>query len=335
MRVHKSKFLNSSSIFELSAPNLYHIDLYSIDSLAVPLVVGITMASAQNIIKCAVLSTSHKISYSIAQKSQNGPWIVLSNSFGADTTLYQPVAQRLASSGYRVLSYDHPGHGPSTPVKDVDNVEMEELINDIDELLRVLHIDSIRAWVGVSLGAASGIYLACRHPKLIQKLTYCACPPASFGALGIMPLEYFDKMRAQAEADGTTANVIRQMHYGWASKEWLDEHPDKDERLKLASSTLSLDGLRAMMTLQKNKRFDMRPLVPQLLESCEKIMFVKGDHDAHLNPLVDIMRDLVVKTAQERGVEGDFKVVTVPDSGHVMYLENEGYFVDTILEFIS
>ncbi|VZH87813.1 unnamed protein product [Fusarium fujikuroi] len=258
-----------------------------------------------------------------------GPWIVLSNSFGADTTLYQPVAQRLASSGYRVLSYDHPGHGLSTPVKDVDNVEMEELINDIDELLRVLHIDSIRAWVGVSLGAASGIYLACRHPNLIQNFAYCACPPASFGALGIMPLEYFDKMRAQAEADGTTANVIRQMHYGWASKEWLEEHPDQDERLKLASSTLSLDGLRAMMTLQKNKRFDMRPLVPQLLESCDKIMFVKGDHDAHLNPLVDMMRDLVVKTAQEKGVEGDFKVVTVPDSGHVMYLENEdqnGYY---------
>ncbi|KAF5989357.1 phenol hydroxylase [Fusarium bulbicola] len=255
--------------------------------------------------------------------------------FGADITLYQPVAQRLASSGYRVLSYDHPGHGQSAPVKDVDNVEMEELINDIDELLRVLHIDSIRAWVGVSLGAASGVYLACRRPKLIKSFAYCACPPASFGALDIMPLEYFDKMRAQAEADGTTANVIRQMHYGWASKQWLDEHPDQDERLKLASSTLSLDGFRAMMTLQKNKRFDMRPLVPQLLESCEKIMFVKGDHDAHLNPLVDMMRDLVVKTAQEKGVESDFKLVTVPDSGHVMYLENESYFVDAILDFIS
>ncbi|KAF5584047.1 3-oxoadipate enol-lactonase II [Fusarium subglutinans] len=293
------------------------------------------MASAQSIIKCAVLSTSRMISYSIAQNSQIGPWIVLSNSFGADITLYQPVAQRLASSGYRVLSYDHPGHGQSTPVKDVDNVEMEELIDDVDELLRVLHIDSIRAWVGVSLGAASGVYLACRRPKLIQNFAYCACPPASFGALEIMPLEYFDKMRAQAEADGTTANVIRQMHYGWASKEWLDEHPDQDERLKLASSTLSLDGLRAMMTLQKNKRFDMRPLVPQLLESVEKIMFVKGDHDAHLNPLVDMMRDLVVKTAKEKGVEGDFKLVTVPDSGHVMYLENESYFVDAILDLIS
>ncbi|KAF4951218.1 hypothetical protein FGADI_7623 [Fusarium gaditjirri] len=137
-----------------------------------------------------------------------------------------PVAQLLASSGYRILSYDHPGHGKSTPVKDADNVEMEELINDIDELLRVLHIDKIRAWVGVSLGAASGVYLACRHPELNQNLAYCACPPASFGALDIMLLEYFDKMRAQAEADGTTANVIRQMHYGWASKEWLYEHPD-------------------------------------------------------------------------------------------------------------
>ncbi|KAF9769171.1 hypothetical protein IL306_013433 [Fusarium sp. DS 682] len=293
------------------------------------------MASTQSIIECAVLPSSRQISYSIEQKSQDGPWIVLSNAFGADTTLYQPVAQRLATSGYHVLSYDHPGHGQSSTVKDVNNVEMEEMVNDIDELLNVLKIDSICAWVGVSLGAASGVYLACRRPNLIKNLVYCACPPASFGALGVMPLEQFDKMRAQAEADGTTANVIRHMHYGWASKEWLEEHPDQDQRLKLASSTLSLDGWRAMMTLQKNKQFDMRPLVPQLLASCDKIMFVKGENDAHINPFLDIMGDLVVKTAREKGIEDEFRVVTVPDSGHVMYLQNETYFVDAIKDFIS
>ncbi|KAF4441105.1 hypothetical protein F53441_12134 [Fusarium austroafricanum] len=282
-----------------------------------------------------VLPTGRKISYNIAQNSSNGPWIVLSNTFGADTTLYQPVAQRLASSGFRVLSYDHPGHGQSSPLKDVNNVGFEDLINDVDELLRVLEIDSIRAWVGVSLGAASGVYLAVRRPKLIQHLVYCACPPASFGALGVMPDEQFDKMRVEAEQDGTTARVIRQMHYGWASKEWLDMHPDQDERLKSASSTLSLDAWRALMTLQKNKRFDMRPLVPDLLTSCDKIIFVKGENDPHINPFMDIMRDLVVKTAQEKGIEGDFKVVTVPDSGHVMYLQNETKFVDTIKDFIS
>ncbi|KAM0235935.1 hypothetical protein ACHAP5_009536 [Fusarium lateritium] len=293
------------------------------------------MASSQSTTQCAELSTGRKISYSIGKSTPNGPWIILSNTFGADLTLYHPVAQRLVASGFNVLSYDHPGHGQSNPLKDVDNVEFEEMIDDIDGLLKVLEIDSIRAWVGVSLGAACGVYMACRRPKLIQHLIYCGCPPASMGALGVMPPERFDQMRAKAEQDGTTANVIRQMHYGWASKEWLESHPDQDERLKVASSTLSLDAFRAMMTLQKSTRFDMRPLISELVASCGKILFVKGDHDVMMNSFVDMMRDLVIKAAEEKSIEGDFKLVTVPDSGHVMFLQNEDFFCNTITDFVS
>jgi pimeloyl-ACP methyl ester carboxylesterase len=155
------------------------------------------------------------------------------------------------------------------------------------------------------------------------------------GALGVMPPERFDQMRAKAEQDETTANVIRQMHYGWASKEWLESHPDQDERLKVASSTLSLDAFRAMMTLQKNTRFDMRPLIPELVASCGKILFVKGDHDVMMNSFVDMMRDLVLKAAEEKSIESDFKLITVPDSGHVMFLQNEPFFCNTITDFIS
>lgn len=279
--------------------------------------------------QCATLSSSRKISYSIHGNSSNAPWIILSNSFGTDISLSEPVAQRFTTSGFRVLSYDHPGHGQSSPLADVNKVNFEEMIDDIDNLLDVLKIENIHAWVGLSLGAASGVYMACRRPKLIKHLIYCGCPPASLTALGIMSLEQINKMRDEAENDGTTANAIRHMHYGWASKEWLEANPDQDERLILASSTLSLDGWRAMMTLQKNVNFDMRPLVPELLKSCERIMFVKGENDLRINPLVDMMSEIVVKE------EGDFKVATVPHSGHVMFLQNEDYFCDSIVDFIS
>lgn len=278
--------------------------------------------------QCATLSSSRKISYSI-HGNANAPWIILSNSFGTDISLSEPIAQRFATSGFRVLSYDHPGHGQSSSFTDVNKVNFEELIDDIDDLLRVLKIDSIHAWIGLSLGAASGVYMACCRPKLIKHLIYCGCPPASLTALGIMSPSQIDAMRDEAENDGTTANAIRHMHYGWASKEWLEANPDQDARLILASSTLSLDGWRAIMTLQKNVNFDMRPLVPDLLASCEKIMFVKGENDLRINPLVDMMSEIVMKE------EGDFKVVTVPDSGHVMFLQNEDYFCDSIMDFIS
>ncbi|KAJ4012420.1 hypothetical protein NW752_008108 [Fusarium irregulare] len=279
--------------------------------------------------QCATLPSTRKVSYSIHGNSPNAPWIILSNSFGTDISLSEPVALRFAIAGFRVLSYDHPGHGQSSPIANVNKVIFEEMIDDIDDLLHVLKIESIHAWIGLSLGAASGVYMACRRPKLIKNLIYCGCPPASLSALGIMTLSQIDAMRDEAENDGTTANAIRHMHYGWASKEWLDANPDQDARLVLASSTLSLDGWRAVMTLQKNVKFDMRPLVPDLVASCERIMFVKGENDVRINPLVDMMSEIVMKE------EGEFKVVTVPDSGHVMFLQNEDFFCDSILDFIS
>ncbi|RBR15661.1 uncharacterized protein FIESC28_07302 [Fusarium coffeatum] len=279
--------------------------------------------------QCATLASNRKISYSIHGDSPNAPWIILSNSFGTDISLSESVAQRFATAGFGVLSYDHPGHGQSSPLANVNKVNFEEMIDDIDDLLHHLKIESIHAWVGLSLGAASGVYMACRRPKLIKHLIYCGCPPASLSALGIMSHSQIDAMRDEAENDGTTANAIRHMHYGWASKGWLEANPDQDARLVLASSTLSLDGWRAVMTLQKNVNFDMRPLVPDLVASCERIMFVKGGNDVRINPLVDMMSEIVMKE------DGEFKVVTVPDSGHVMFLQDEDYFCSSILDFIS
>ncbi|RGP62561.1 hypothetical protein FSPOR_9140 [Fusarium sporotrichioides] len=232
----------------------------------------------------------------------------------------KPIAERLVTSGFRVLSYDHPGHGQSSALKDVNKVKFEEIINDIDELLHGKEIHSIRAWIGLSLGAASGVYMAHRRPGLIQHLIYCGCPPASLSVLGIMSLKQIDKMRDEAEKDGSTTNAIRHMHYGWASKEWLDSNPDQDERLKIASSTLSMDAWRAMMTLQKDDDFDMRPLVPDLMESHIKIMLVKGENDARINPFVNMMSEIVMKIAKDKAVEGNVKVVTVPNSGHVIII---------------
>lgn len=298
------------------------------------IVTVVEMHTPQNSIQFASLASGRKISYSVHETSPEDPWVVFSNGFGTDITISEPVAQRIASSGFRVLSYDHPGHGQSSALSDVDKAEFDEMINDIDDLLHVLEIRSIRAWIGISLGAASGVYMACRHPKLIEHLIYCGCPPASLHALGIMTAEQIDKMRDEAEKDQTTANVIRHMHYGWASKEWLDSNPKQDERLKAASSTLSLDGWRAMMALQKNVNFDMRLLIPDLLASCTSLMFVKGENDMLINPLVDMMVKAVTMNADERGIDGQFKVVTVPNSGHVMFLQNEEYFCSVITEFI-
>ncbi|CAF3596620.1 unnamed protein product [Fusarium graminearum] len=261
--------------------------------------------------------------------------VVRPDGFGTDISLSEPIAERLANSGFSVLSYDHPGHGKSSALEDVDNVIFEEMIYGIDELLHVMRITSIRAWIGLSLGAASGIYMARRNPGLIQNLIYCGCPPGSLSALGIMSLEMVDKMRDEAEKDGTTTNIIRHMHYGWASKEWLDANPYQDERLKTASSTLSMDAWRAMMTLQKNNDFDMRPMVPDLMGNDLKIMLVKGENDTRINPFVDIMNDIVMRAAKEKAVEDNVKMVTVPNSGHVMFLQNEDYFCNIIQEFIT
>ncbi|WP_367138500.1 3-oxoadipate enol-lactonase [Saccharothrix sp. HUAS TT1] len=103
------------------------------------------------------------------------PVVVLGNSLGTTTALWDrqlPVLHRR----FRVLRYDHRGHGgsgaPAGPYR------IDDLADDVLELLDALGLDRV-SYCGVSMGGMVGMWLAGHAPERIERLVLC-CTTAAF-----------------------------------------------------------------------------------------------------------------------------------------------------------
>ena len=74
---------------------------------------------------------------------------------------------------YRVVVYDQRGHGESTPVRDPAGYDLERMAEDMGAVMDALGIE--RAVVGgESMGAATTLHFALRHPERVDRLLLTA-----------------------------------------------------------------------------------------------------------------------------------------------------------------
>ena len=102
---------------------------------------------------------------------EDAPVLVLPCSLGTSTELWEPD---LFTGRYRVLRYDHRGHGAS-PVPP-GPYSMEELARDALELLDALELRRV-TWCGLSLGGMVGMWLGAHAPERLVTLVL-ACTSA-------------------------------------------------------------------------------------------------------------------------------------------------------------
>jgi 3-oxoadipate enol-lactonase / 4-carboxymuconolactone decarboxylase len=146
----------------------------------------------------------------------DAPVLVLANSLG--TTLRMWDRQAAALSGrFRLLRYDHRGHGGS-PVPP-GPYTIDDLGRDVLALLDRLEIERF-SFCGLSIGGMVGIWLASAAPKRIERLVLC-CTSAHLGTL--------------AEAYATRARTVREHGVGavadavlerWFTSGFREDHPD-------------------------------------------------------------------------------------------------------------
>jgi 3-oxoadipate enol-lactonase len=103
------------------------------------------------------------------------PVVLLSGSLGSALDMWDAQLPALAPS-FRVLRYDHPGHGGS-PVAEVEGIG--GLARDVAELLDELGVGRVSA-CGLSLGGAVALRLALDAPERVDRLVL-ASTSARFG----------------------------------------------------------------------------------------------------------------------------------------------------------
>ena len=107
---------------------------------------------------------------------EGAPVVVFAGSLGSTLGMWDEQATALAGE-FRVLRYDHRGHGgsPAPP----GPYTVDDLAGDVLALLDDLGIERV-AFVGLSLGGAVAMTLALRAPDRVERLALC-CTAAKFG----------------------------------------------------------------------------------------------------------------------------------------------------------
>jgi 3-oxoadipate enol-lactonase len=125
----------------------------------------------------------------------DAPILVLGPSLGTTGEIWQPQVAALAEH-YRVVRYDHRGHGGSpTPP---GPYRLDDLGGDVLALLEALGVDQV-ALGGLSLGGAVAVWVAAHAPQRITRLLLVATS-ARFGTP-----EVWAERQATVRAEGVAA----------------------------------------------------------------------------------------------------------------------------------
>ena len=117
--------------------------------------------------------------------------------------MWQPVLAPLVEQ-FRVVRLDHRGHGASAPSPHGADSDLADLGADVLTTLDDLGIERAD-WVGLSLGAMVGMWLAIHRPERVARLALL-CTSAH---LGSPYLERADVVRAEGMAAVADAVVDR------------------------------------------------------------------------------------------------------------------------------
>jgi 3-oxoadipate enol-lactonase len=149
------------------------------------------------------------------------PALVLSNSLGTTQELWERQVPGLAEQ-FRVLTYDHSGHGSSALPQQPCTVE--SLAHGLLQLLDELGLERV-SLCGVSLGAMVGMALALEAPERVERLVL-ACTSAYLG-----PPEGWAKRPRIVRAEGVEA-VADSVVGRWFTPTFAREEPQTVARFR-------------------------------------------------------------------------------------------------------
>jgi 3-oxoadipate enol-lactonase / 4-carboxymuconolactone decarboxylase len=160
----------------------------------------------------------------VLEGPEHAPVILFASSLGTTHAMWDDQAAAL-SREFRVLRYDHRGHGGS-PVPP-GPYTIADLAGDALALLDRLGIERV-TFVGLSIGGAVAMTAALRAPERIERLVLCSTA-AYFG-----PPEQWIERAATVRTDGVEAVAPAALER-WLTPEAPPQHRDRLEAMLLAT----------------------------------------------------------------------------------------------------
>ena len=150
---------------------------------------------------------------------EDAPVLVMANSLGTTLRMWDDQAPELRER-FRLLRYDHRGHGGS-PVPP-GFYKIEDLGRDALAMLNRLGIERF-SFCGLSIGGMVGMWLASEVPERVESLVLC-CTSALLG-----PRELWDERIQVATEQGMEA-LVDSVIARWFTPEFFSANPEAVEK---------------------------------------------------------------------------------------------------------
>ncbi|HEY2959852.1 MAG TPA: 3-oxoadipate enol-lactonase [Actinomycetota bacterium] len=242
---------------------------------------------------------------------QGAPVLVLSNSLGTGTEIWDGQLAALCER-FRVLRYDHRGHGRSEVPPGPYTVA--ELGQDLAALLDGLGIGRV-SLCGTSLGGMVGMWLAAHAPQRVERLALL-CTSAWLG-----PPERWTERAALVRSEGTAA-LVETMAARWFTAPFRRR---ERERLAAVLATLAAtpdEGYAGCC--EAIAAMDLRPDLPAI--AAPTVVVAALDDQAIPPPHADAIVDGIGRNARRE---------LVSEAAHLAVLEQPERITALLLEHLG
>jgi 3-oxoadipate enol-lactonase len=238
------------------------------------------------------------------------PVVVLSNSLGSTLDMWEPQVSAL-SERFRVLRYDHRGHGrssvPPGPYSIADHGR------DVIELIDSLGLERVSV-CGLSMGGMTGMWLAAEAPERVDRLVL-ACTSAH-----MPPPELWNERAATARGGGMEALADGAMER-WFTPAFRAEHPESVARIRAQVAETPPEGYAA--SCEAIRDWDFRE---RLASIRTPTLVIAASEDPSTPPAYG--------EAIAEGIPGA-GFALIPDSAHLANVERPEAFTGAVLAHLE
>jgi 3-oxoadipate enol-lactonase len=239
------------------------------------------------------------------------PWIVFSNSLATSIAMWDEQAAALKSS-FRVLRYDQRGHG-GTEVP-AGRYAFDTLLDDALGLLDALGISKAH-FAGLSMGGATALGLAERHPDRLDRVIVCDSPCQSTPQSS----QQWEERIAVAQKQGI--EVLVEPTVGrWFPPETLAKNPPHLDKVRAMIRATPVNGFIGCAAALADHDYASAVATVR-----RPVLFMVGEKDG-ATPAA--MRKLSEKLAGSRFVE-------LPGAGHISNMDRPAEFNQALREFLA
>jgi 3-oxoadipate enol-lactonase len=243
--------------------------------------------------------------------AQGAPWLIFSNSLATDLSMWDEQAALIGKT-HRILRYDQRGHGKTEAP--TGRYRFDTLIDDAIAVMDVLEIGRA-SFCGLSMGGATALGLAQRHPGRFDKVVVCDSPCASSQASA----QQWEERIVVAREHGVAA-LVEPTLARWFPAETVQANPAFLDKIRKMIATTPLDGFVGCAAALADHDFRSgasRVMLP--------VLFLVGEKDGSVP---DAMRQLHEQVRGSRFVE-------LPGAGHISNMHKPKEFNRALAEFLG